>query len=77
MPLDRGSGMAINFISTQVNSRDKVYTMEDVGKSFDNVESIIKGVFPQFINVKDGKGGQAKNCAHEIHLRPRKDPATS
>ena len=62
--------MAINFISTESDTRDKVHTKEEVGKTFDTVESMIKGVFPQLLNVKDGKVGQAKNCAYEIHLKP-------
>ena len=70
MTEDRGIDMAINFISTESYSRDKVHAKEEVGKTFDTVESMIKGVFPQLLNVKDGKVGQAENCAHEIHLKP-------
>ena len=70
MPEDRGSDMAINFNLTEADSRDKVHTKEEVGKTFGTVESMIKGV-PQLLNVKDGKVGKAKNCAHEIHLKPR------
>ena len=59
--------MAVSFNSTQANSRDKVYTIANVGKTFDTVESMIKGLFPQLLTVKVG---QAKNCAHKIHLKP-------
>ena len=68
MPEDRGSDMTINFISTEADSRDKVNTKEEVNKKFDTIE--IKGVFPPLLNFKDGKVGQAKNCAHETHLTP-------
>ena len=44
--------------------------MEYVEKAFCTVENMIKGVFPQFLNCKDGKVSLAKNCAHEIHLKP-------
>ena len=57
MPEDRASDMTINFISTQAKSRDESYTIEEVGLTFDTVESMIKGVFPQLLNVKDGKVG--------------------
>ena len=67
MPEDRGAEMAINFISTQKDSREKIHTVKEVGKAFDSIESMIKGVFPQLLNSKDGKVGQAKNCAQEIH----------
>ena len=43
--------------------------MEEVGKALDSVESMIKGVFPQLLNSKDGKVGLVKKCAHEIHLK--------
>ena len=59
MPEDRGSDMAINFISMQAVSRDKAQIIEDMEKTFDKVESMIKGVFPQLLNLKDGKVGQA------------------
>ena len=70
MPEDRGSDMAINFISKQAKSRDESHTIEDVRRIFDTVESMIKGVLQQYLNVKDGKVRQAKSCAHEIHLKP-------
>ena len=43
--------------------------MQEVSKSFDSVESMIKGVLPKLLNSKYGKVGQAKNCAHEINLK--------
>ena len=64
MPEDRGSNMAINFISMKAYSRDESHNIEDVGMTFDTVASMNKGVFLQLLNVKDGKVGQAKNCAH-------------
>ena len=67
--------MAINFISTEAKSRDKSHSFEDMKITFDTVENMIKGVFPQLLNVKDGKVGQAKNCAHEIYLKSVKHRA--
>ena len=52
MPEDRGTDMAINFISMQMDLREKVHTMEEVGKALDSVESMMKGVFPQLLNSK-------------------------
>ena len=49
MPEDRGTDMAINLISMQPDSREKVHTMEEVGKALDYVESMIKGVFPTIV----------------------------
>ena len=63
MPEDRGSDMAINFISMQAKSRDESHDVENVATTFNSVEGMIKGVFPQLLNVQDGKVGQAKNCA--------------
>ena len=48
MPEDRGSDLVINFISTQAKSRDESYTIEDVGMTFDTVESMIKGCFHNY-----------------------------
>ena len=70
MPEDQGSNMAISFISTKAKSRDESHSVEDMRMTFDTVESMIKGAFPQLSNVKDCKVGQAKNCAHEIYLKP-------
>ena len=70
MPEDRGSEMAINFISVPVDSRNKVHAAEEADKAFDTAENMIKGVFPQLLNGKDVKVSQVKNCAHEIHLKP-------
>ena len=36
----RGSDMAINFISTQAKSRVESQTIEDVGMTFDAIESM-------------------------------------
>ena len=59
MPEDRGSDMAIIFFSTQADSRDKVHTTEEAGKTVDTVESMIKELFSQLLNVKYGKVGLA------------------
>ena len=70
MPEGRESEVVIRFISAPGDSRENVNETEDIGKAFDTVENMIKGVFPQLLNCKDGKVGQAKNCIHEIHLKP-------
>ena len=35
---------------------------------------MIKSVFPQLINNNDDRVGQAKNCMHEIRLKPATAP---
>ena len=74
MSEDRRSNMVIKLYFDRSRLARQGHTIEEVGKTFVTVESMIKGVFPRLLNVKDGKVVQAKNYAHEFHLKLGKVP---
>ena len=67
MPEERGADLAINFIST-VELRQSVGSYG--ANSSETLEEMIKNVFPQLLNSGDHKVGQARNCTHEVYLKP-------
>ena len=66
--------MAINFISARSNPREEEICPMGPTQMFNTVEGMIKEVFPQLLNKEDYKVGQAKNCTHEIRLKPGTTP---
>ena len=71
LPEVKCAEMAINFIAAEKGSRSIV---QDDLREFGTVESMIKSVFPHLLNSSEHKVGQAKNCVHEIHLKPGSAP---
>ena len=66
--------LAVNFVSARNPESSEEDYIDNLDKSFLNVESIIKSVFPQLLAEENSQVSLALNCVHEINLNPGTKP---